>query len=214
MSTHKRALDHRDSHIRTLRAACVALCLGCLLLGVGWYKAPTNLTIHNPPDLRSGSTRKWWEIEPSSVYSFAFYVFQQVNRWPTNGEVDYPRNIRRFSPYLTSSCRAFLEKDVDIRRRDNELKDRERSVNEIPERGFETSRVDILSRDAWVVYLDLVTDEHYLAEKVKSSLVRYPIRVVRNDVDPEKNPFGLQLDCFADTPQRLELQDRVAEGSK
>ena len=41
--------------------------------------------------------RKWWEIPPESVYAFTFYIFQQLNRWPTNGEDDYPRNIRALS---------------------------------------------------------------------------------------------------------------------
>ena len=34
--------------------------------------------------------------------------------------------------------------------------------------------------------------------------MRYPIKVVRLDVDPERNPFGLALDCYAGTPQRIE----------
>ena len=61
------------------------------------------LTIHVPPDLRSGSTRKWWDVPPESVYAFSFYIWQQVQRWPTNGE-DYPRNLRALSTYLTPAA--------------------------------------------------------------------------------------------------------------
>ncbi|OLU25507.1 integrating conjugative element protein [Pseudomonas sp. PA15(2017)] len=206
MSKYKRALDDRDGHIRTLRIGNVALFGACLLLGLGWYSAPKSLTIHNPPDLRSGSTRAWWEVPPSTVYGFAYYIFQQLNRWPKDGSVEYERNIYNLQHFLTSSCRTFLENDFGQRKAANELKNRERSVYEIPGRGFKNSRVDVESRDSWVVYLDLVTDEHYLSESVKSTLVRYPIRVIRNDIDPELNPWGLQLDCYAQVPQRLGIR--------
>ncbi|WAJ37268.1 TIGR03746 family integrating conjugative element protein [Pseudomonas sp. GOM7] len=211
MSRYKRALDERDSHIKTLRIGCGILIGFCLLLAYGWYSAPKNLTVHNPPDLRSGSTREWWVVPPSTVYSFAYYIFQQLNRWQTDGSIEYEQNIYNLQALLTPSCRAFLEADASRRKAANELLKRERSVYEIPGRGFKNSRVDVEGRDSWVVYLDLVTDEHYMAEPVKSTLVRYPIRVVRNDVDPELNPWGLQLDCYAEVPQLLSV---VREGEQ
>lgn len=88
------------------------------LRAVGWWSAPRDLTIPLPPDLRSGSVRKWWEVPPGTVYSFAFYIFRHLNRWPTNGEDDYPRNIRALSSHLTPACRVFLL-DEATRRRDS-----------------------------------------------------------------------------------------------
>ncbi|MBF3246631.1 TIGR03746 family integrating conjugative element protein, partial [Pseudomonas aeruginosa] len=38
----------------------------------------------------------------------------------------------------------------------------------------------------------------------------YPLHVIRADVDPETNPFGLQWDCYSDTPQRIELEEPAA----
>jgi hypothetical protein len=35
-------------------------------------------------------------------------------------------------------------------------------------------------------------------------LVRYPPKVVRLDVDHQRNPFGLALDCYDGAPQRIE----------
>ena len=66
------------------------------------------------------------------------------------------------------------------------------------------SRVRIVSDRDWVVTLDISADEYYGAEQVKRALVRYPIKVVRLDIDPEHNPFGLALDCYASAPQRIE----------
>ncbi|QQC64347.1 PFL_4703 family integrating conjugative element protein [Paraburkholderia ginsengisoli] len=206
MSRFRNEVAHLQAHVRTLRLGATALFVLALALGVGWWSAPKNLTIHVPPDLRSGSVRKWWEVPPESVYTFAFYIFQQLNRWPTNGEEDYARNIRSLSPYLTPACQNTLQQDFAFRRDSGELRQRVRGIYEIPGRGYgddPTLRVKELSDHDWVVTLDVTADEYYSAEHVKRALVRYTLKVVRDDVDPEKNPFGLALDCYAGPPQRI-----------
>ncbi|PHN53576.1 hypothetical protein AO268_11400 [Pseudomonas sp. ICMP 8385] len=206
MSRFKNEVTHLQAHVRTLRLGGLALLGLAALLAVGWWNAPRDLTIHIPPDLRSGSVRKWWEVPPGTVYSFAFYIFQQLHRWPTNGEDDYPRNIRALSSYLTPACRAFLLDEAGRRRDSGELRQRVRGVYEIPGRGYGDNpmmRVKALSDDDWIVTLDLSADEYYGAEQVKRALVRYSLKVVRLDIDPERNPFGLALDCYSEAPQRI-----------
>ena len=206
MSCFKNEIQHLQAHVRTLRLGCGALFIIMLMLGVGWWSAPHDLTLHIPPDLRSGSTRKWWDIPPESIYTFGFYIFQQLNRWPGDGEQDYPRNLHALSAYLTPHCQAFLQKDYEHRRSTGELKNRVRGVYEIPGRGYGDdphNRVQVVGRDNWVVHLDVSADEYYGAEQVKRALVRYSLKVVRHDVDPEHNPFGLALDCYSQAPQRI-----------
>ena len=206
MSRFKNEVAHLQAHIRTLRLGAGALFVLALVLGVGWWNAPRDLTIHVPPDLRSGSVRKWWDVPPESVYAFAFYIFQQLNRWPTNGEEDYARNIHALSAYLTPGCQHFLRLDYEQRQRTGELRQRVRGIYEIPGRGFgddPTRRVRVVSDRDWVVTLDVSADEYYGTEQVKRALVRYPLKVVRLDIDPERNPFGLALDCYDGTPQRI-----------
>lgn len=65
-------------------------------------------------------------------------------------------------------------------------------------------RVKTVSSRDWIVTLDVSADEYYGAEQVKRALVRYPLKVVRLDVDPQHNPFGLALDCYDGAPQRIE----------
>ena len=207
MSRFKNEVAHLQAHVKTLRLGAGALFVVALLLGFGWWSAPKSLTIHVPPDLRSGSTRKWWDVPPESVYAFSFYIWQQVQRWPTNGEEDYPRNLRALSAYLTPSCRAFLQQDYEYRRASGELRQRVRGIYEIPGRGYgddPAARVKVVSDRDWIVTLDVSADEYYGSEQVKRALVRYPIKVVRLDIDPEHNPFGLALDCYASAPQRIE----------
>ena len=40
---------------------------------------------------------------------------------------------------------------------------------------------------------------------MKRVVVRYPLRVVRFDLDPERNKWGLALDCYQGTPQKISL---------
>lgn len=208
MSRFKNEVAHLQAHVRTLRAGALALLMLTLVLGMGWWSAPRDLTIHVPPDLRTGSVRKWWDVPPESVYAFAFYVFQQLQRWPSNGEEDYARNIRALSAYLTPACKAYHEQDFAKRRDNGELQRRTRGVYEIPGRGYgdaPASRVRTVSRGDWIATLDLAADEYYGAEQVKRVFVRYPIKVARVDVDPKLNPFGLVLDCFERAPERINV---------
>jgi len=206
VSRFKNEVLRLEAHIKTLRIGASALVVLALVMGVGWWSAPRDLTIHVPPDLRSGSTRKWWDVPPESVYAFTFYVWQQLQRWPTNGDEDYPRNLHALSPYLTPACQAFLQRDYEYRRNAGELRRRVRGIYEIPGRGYgdnPTLRVRTVSTREWVVSLDVTADEYYASEQVKRALVRYPLKVLRIDVDPQRNPFGLAIDCYEGAPQRI-----------
>src|SRR3546814_12445890 len=67
MSRFKNEVAHLQAHVKTLRLGAGALFVVALLLGFGWWSAPKSLTIHVPPDLRPGSTRKWWDVPPGKI---------------------------------------------------------------------------------------------------------------------------------------------------
>ena len=208
MSRFRNEVARLQAHVKSLRLALAALFAVAVLLAFGWWSAPRDLTIHVPPDLRSGSTRKWWDVPPESVYAFTFYIWQQLNRWPANGEEDYPRNLKALAAYLTPACHTYLREDYETRRNHGELRNRVRGIYEIPGRGYgddPAARVKGVSDRDWIVTLDISADEYYGSEQVKRALVRYSIQVAREDVDPEKNPFGLVLDCYSTPPQRIEI---------
>ena len=193
----------RDAHITSLR-----LVIGVLVAIVGWQlhgwdTAPQDLRIHIPPSLASGSTQKWWVVPPSSVYAFATYVWQQVNRWPSDGRADFKRNLHAYSPYLTPSCQRFLQQEYQTRRTHGELTDRVRGVYEIPGKGYHAGDVQVVNRNNWIVTLSLGITESLHGTPVRKLFARYYLRVVRADIDPQHNPFGLQVDCFARSPVRL-----------
>ena len=115
MRRYRHEIDNVRAHLRTLWAVIGLEALIIAALWYGWSQAPKALTVHVPPDLRSGATLTVEAVPPANVYSFAFYIFQQVNRWPEDGARDYGRAIFRVSPYLTPRYRAELLADLDPR---------------------------------------------------------------------------------------------------
>ena len=197
MRRYRHEIDNVRAHLRSLWAVIGLEALIILALWYGWSQAPKALTVHVPPDLRSGAILTLEEVPPANVYAFAFYIFQQLNRWPEDGARDFGRSIFRVSPYLTPKYRAELLSDLELKGRKGELAYRVRGVQQIPGHGFEERRVDILDDDVWVVWLDLDLFESVKGMTVKKTAIRYPLRVVRHAVDLEANPWGLALDGFA-----------------
>ena len=179
---YRKEIDNVRAHIRSLRAVIGLQALAIALLWWGWHQAPRAIRVFHPPDL-----------PPATVYAFAHYLFQQLNRWPQDGEQDYGRQIYRLAAYLTPRYRAELLADLDLRGRRGELSYRQRGVQEVPGHGYAEQRVEVLGNDAWVVWLDLEIAETVRGMTVKTTVVRYPLRVVRHAVDPEANPWGLAI---------------------
>ena len=179
----------------------------------GWHKTPNQLRVYIPPDLRSGSVQQVGEIPPSNVYAFAHYIFQQINRWPENGEKDYGKRLFTHAGYLTPRFEAALKADLELRGKRGELAYRTRAVSELPGHGYEERRVDLKGNGVWVVWLDLQIQETVQGMDVKDTVIRYPLRVVRYGIDPESNPWGLALDGFAEEPRRLTDEELKEENS-
>ncbi|KYK82820.1 PFL_4703 family integrating conjugative element protein [Aggregatibacter actinomycetemcomitans] len=204
MSKLKGAINQAKKDILTARMAIGALFIICLVLCGVIYSLPRFFTVHIPPDMRAGSQRSMWEVPPSTVYAFAYQTFQQLNRWVKNGEENYKENIEDLRALTTPGCQQFLEKDYYDRLSNGELKERTRGVYEIVGRGFSNDRVIVHSPDSWTVNLDLNVDEFFKDEKVKNTLTRFPISIVKMDTDISKNPWGLGFNCYSSIPLRLE----------
>ena len=204
MRRYRYEIDNVRAHLRSLWIIIGVQVLVIFALWMGWSQAPKQLTVHVPPDLRSGATLSVNDVPEANVYAFAFYIFQQLNRWPEDGAQDYGQAIFRVSPYLTPRYQAELIADMELKGKRGELAYRVRGMHEIAGHGFEEHRVDVLAPGVWVVWLDLSLMESVKGMTVKQTAIRYPLRVVRLSVDPEANPWGLALDGFATKgPHRL-----------
>ena len=209
MRRYRTEIDNVRAHLRSLWTVIGLQFVVILVLWFGWSQAPKQLTVHVPPDLRSGATLSVNEAPAANVYAFAFYIFQQLNRWPENGAKDYGKAIFRISPYVTPRYQSELLADLELKGRQGELAYRVRGVQEIAGHGYEERRVDVLAPGVWVVWLDLNLVESVKGMTVKKTAIRYPLRVVSLAVDPEANPWGLALDGYAtDGPRRLTEPER------
>jgi integrating conjugative element protein (TIGR03746 family) len=213
MGRYRHEIDNVRAHLRSLWGVIAFQVVLIAGLWYGWSQAPKQLTVHVPPDLRAGVTLAAGEVPPPSVYAFAFYIFQQLNRWPDDGAKDYGSAIFRIAPYLTPRYRADLLAELEDKGRRGELAYRDRGVQEIPGHGYQEHRVDPLGNGSWIVWLDLELLESVKGMTVKRTLIRYPLRVVRYAVDLDANPWGLALDGYgAEGPRRLTESEIEEEG--
>lgn len=205
MSRYDNLVHSKESTIRLLLGAVGVLILLLVISLIGWSRAPSAITLHYPPDISTGAMQSLGKVPKANVYSFAFYIFQQLNRWPNDGQTDYFERIHSLKNYLTPACFEERLADHTARDRNNELVGRSRAVWKIPGRGYSAQRVRTESEDNWVVGLDLHVQETYRGERVKDRVIHFPIKVVRYGVDPELNPWGLALDCYAQVPRQIEM---------
>jgi len=201
-------------HIITLRAVIALMTVICTGLWYGWTMAPSRMTVHIPPDLRSGAEQAVDRIPAQNVYVFAAYIWQQMHRWPANGEKDYAANIHRLQSYITPRFYDWLEQDFQNKTAKGELRNKIRGGSEIPGHNYEPDRVVVLGDGAWLVWLDFEIKEWVNELNTKTVRIRYPMRVVRFDIDPQNNPWGVALDGYpaGEHPTRI-VADEAGEAS-
>jgi len=204
---YRSAQANNKAHIRSLWYF-ILLLLGVIAYLIhSWSEAPDMLRVYQPPDLSTMSVTRAGEINKPAVYSFAYYIMQQLNHWKTDGAIDYPQNIHSLSAYLTPRYQETLRDDVERRKHKQQLIQRQRTVAEVAGHTYESRRVQELGANTWIVWLDLEITETVHGMQVKDVQYRYPMRVVFYDVDPEINPWGLALDGLAEDATRITEQD-------
>ena len=204
----QRLLANHD-HIRSLRIAIVCLLVIVVAL---WWRNSTLLEarrIYIPPDLTQGMMTDFDNVPAPLVYTFSYYILQQLNRWTLDGEKDYPAQIYRLQGFLTPGCRAAMEADMNVKQGLGELRQRVRSMQEVLGQSYVRNRVHVESGDSWKVWLDVNVTESIGGHPVKDVLLRYSLRVVRFDVDKEVNPWGLALSCDSGMRPVLLSEDEI-----
>lgn len=215
MSEARNNLLATREHIRSLKIAIAVLLI--VIVALWWRNGLLQETrrIYVPPNLTEGTMTTFGEVPFPVVYTFAWYIFQQLNRWKTDGEQDYPKQIYRLQGFLTPDCIAALEHDMNEKRRLGELRNRVRMMQEIAGRGYSSQRVQVENADRWTVLLDLHLRETIAHHDVKNVNLRYTLPVVKFDVDREVNPWGLAIACDKNhRPQLLGDESTIAANTK
>ena len=211
------ALSAERRHAAMLRNVVYAVAgLGALATWVAW-QVPKKIDVHLLPSVTAGTTVHVADgesvVPPANVYGFAYYIWQQINRWNQDGAKDYGQQVFRMQNYVTPRCVAQLTADMESRQRAGELRNRTRQISEIPGFTFASNRVIAdAAGSTWTVFLDMQVQETFRGDSVKDVFIRYPIRVVRFDIDRERNPWQLAVDCYGtNRPARLSEADLRGE---
>ena len=69
MRRYRYEIDNVRAHLRSLWAVIGIEALIIVALWFGWSQAPKELTVHVPPDLRSGAKLAVDQVPPANVYA-------------------------------------------------------------------------------------------------------------------------------------------------
>ena len=201
------ALEQAHAHIRTLKKSILLLCGINALLVIGWIHSQSSIRIDIPPQIpESGLTLTQGKIPNTTVYSFAYYIWQSLNHWENDGMKDYQHQIEILSPFLTPEFKLQLINDYNTLLNQGELQDRIRFMQGITANLEDVSAVKEIRSGVWQVHLKMQLTEmmNGNAKVVKDIQMNYTLKIVRQDIDPKQNPWGLALAGFAKSPSRMQ----------
>ncbi|EGQ9284422.1 TIGR03746 family integrating conjugative element protein [Vibrio parahaemolyticus] len=195
--------EELKSHIRSLRIVCVIL---SALLGYSTYlnmNQISDLSVHIPPDLSNGATMKVGEIPTPNVFVYTSHLWLEFNTWMNNGTEDAFNNVTAYRDYFSPQFLAMMKKEYEGKRTRKEL-ERQRRLTLMPGTGVEAmKRVVPVTKNSWVVYLDVIDEEFYLGERVKNAKIRYSLLVEKVETTVDRNPIGVRIVGFKEKPRLL-----------
>lgn len=184
-------------------------------LWYGWQTAPRDLRISVPPDLRDGAIVRPDEYDAATVFAFAMATFRELNRWEENGVEDYGKKIQGLQARLTPTFREYLIRDMNIKHKKGELKDRVRYALEIPGNSlYRPDLVRTLADGSWIVDVNLEIVERVASMEAKRRQINYPLRVVRMNISPEQNMWGLALDGYPQDARPTTIDNSNTQASR
>jgi len=200
------ALEQARWHIRTLWLVIIIAFIVNALVIFGWMHSQSKIQVEVPPQIpESGLTLSQGEVPKTTIYSFAFYVWQSVNHWSKDGMADYKQQITQFSPFLTPNFKLKLVQSYNHLLNDGELQDRIRLMQGIAGSEYSPDDVKYIGHGTWIVHLSMRLTEmmNANAKVVKDAQMLYTLKVVRYDADAKANPWGLAIAGFNTSPARL-----------
>jgi len=193
------------AHRLVLRGLLVSLVFNVGLSLLAFYALAT-IEISIPPDIAAGVTVERDRKHPTEVYGFAFHVFQQLYLWRNNGAVEYPDKVKQLQHFLTPTYRQWLRQDAGRRSGRGELRGRTRNMQ--PLNAYAPERARVIADDhTWVIALDFAVREFYRGKSIKDEPFRYYLRVIRDRSDLHRNPWGLVIDGYYQSPEALPKED-------
>ena len=198
MSRVRNALSDKNRTIWCLTIAMVVLGV-CLMFTV--YRMSvmaTELDLHLPPDVSQGATLKIGQLPKPTAYTYARYIWQNLNTWQQDGSKEYDVAIDTFACYLTPEFQEHLKQTVTEKRARGEL-NRTRQLSDA--HLYKDEYVNKFSDTTFGVWLDQNLKETVRGQPVKDIAMRYPLYLVA-DQRP-CNVLKYSLGGFMAAPTRL-----------
>lgn len=198
MGKPRNALSSRDSHIWTLRLIIGGgiLVISGLIFTI--YSKQNSFNCWVPPDLSQGAKIKPGEILQPSAYTFAQYIWRELNTWPTSGRTDYREKIDALKCYVSEDFMRWLNTNYN-QKLGSEL-DRTREV--ILRLNYDAAMSQPLGGNTFKVTLEMQVIERVNSAEVKNIVIRYPLRVTPDG--RTCNPMGMRIEGFAGQPERIQ----------
>ena len=166
--------------------------------------ALTSQRIYVTPTLETaGGFTQANHISDELLFGFTFKTFTEINTWRGGEDVEeYKRQIEANRYFLTPAYYEQLTADFSKKKMLGELA-RLRVLSGYHGEDFQSVDIKPLGPNAWEVDLTLRLEERVGDTAVKDVLIRYPIKVVRSQLTPELNPYGLAIDGYVREPERV-----------
>ena len=204
MTPTRQHAANQSALVRFMGIANIGMLALSLALVYGWSQAPKKLTLRYPPDLRVGKVMGVDDVPHENVYSWTWYVIQQLNRWQTDGVSDGPRAIANLSAFFHPQFRKELEKELDDKAREGELRNRTRYAVPMPSSKYTADMVKEVAPGTWNVTVDMQIVDVMDGRIIKDVPTQYSVVVRLYDIDPEINPWGFVIDKWKDSPRKLD----------
>lgn len=195
-----------NQEIRYRDRIIFALIFLLIFLAFAFFRIPSKIQVYHTPSLESTIATNVNYVPPSAVYSFAVLFWERLNYCRDSCDIDYANNLKESRPFITETCYAEL---VDHARDNIQLlKNRTRQLTLLDTSIFDHSKVQQLDKDTWIVNESFGFNEAVNGNRLsmREFNMHYPLRIVKNNVSEHINPYGFQLDCFAGSPQRIEVE--------
>ena len=180
-------------HINSLR---VVVFLQFIVIVASFYQNSQirdNITVHIPPDISNGVVMNLGEIPLANVLTSVSYLWIEMNSWMTNGDTDAVNNVMAYSNYLDDEFIDDLRNYYEKKKRNGELNRQRRLTLVTGVLSEVNSRVQPITQNSWVVYLDVIDEEIYEGEIIKHAVIRYSLLVERTETTVDKNPLGVKI---------------------
>lgn len=199
----KKTKAENEKQIRYRDQLIAGLFIVIALLIMGWMKVQSDISLHYPPDLRSGATMKVGEIPDYEVFAFVGNVFTYLNTWNEDGQYDYLANRKRLRAFFTLRYRKQIKEDISKLMDLGELQGRTRTIQPLSNDFYKQENVEIKNGSTWVVRREYRIKEHLNGTLMKDVAMKFAIRVVVHPVPHEANPWQIAIDGFEEEPTRI-----------